>query len=171
MRITMLLACCALTSCGEQDAEDAVDLTFNASMASQTLASVPFEIETSRVHAVCGPAKGNGLYEIDDFENLHGDGINDGRLVFVSARGRGAADVISRDAFGSYFSVVEDGGRVQILGGKENVWVISYESTGVTATHNIVQREGRLFDLWTVNKPISIVGPSVKLFKSMCVRP
>ncbi len=119
---------------------------------------------------VCGQSDGLGLFTIKWGDGFQPDGMKDGRLVFILTP-QGDADIIFRDATGSYLSAKEDTGEVmRISDGEVESWVIAYRSTGITETHNITTADGQLIDLWTSNKPTSLIGASAKLFKSNCVR-
>jgi hypothetical protein len=97
--------------------------------------------------------------------------MKDGRLAFFSGD---EPDVIFRDATGKYTSAVKDGGIVIRVSGNdqsaESAWTISYQSTGVTETHNITRLpDGGLVNFWTSNKPPVMAGASVKAFHAKCV--
>jgi hypothetical protein len=122
---------------------------------------------------VCGQSDGMALYTAAWDKGFASDGMKDGRLVFL-LRSDEKPDLYFRDATGAYMSAVEDGGDVRRISdptGKFESWIISYRSTGITETHNITTADNsKLVDLWTSNKPISLIGASAKLFRSNCVR-
>jgi hypothetical protein len=122
---------------------------------------------------ICGQADGLGLFTADWPKGFSPDGMKDGRLVFL-VRNDGKPDLYFRDATGAYLSAIDDGGEVRQItepNRKIESWVIWYASTGITETHNITTAPGsNLVDIWTSNKPVSLIGASAKLFRSSCVR-
>ena len=122
---------------------------------------------------VCGQADGLGVFTAKWDKGFLPDGMQDGRLVFL-IRNDGKADIYFRDASGAFMSAIDDGGDVRRISNPQRQiesWVISYQTTGVTETHNITSAaESNLVDLWTSNKPTSVIGASAKLFRSNCVR-
>lgn len=120
---------------------------------------------------ICGQSDGLGIFASSWHEGFIADGMKDGRLVFAIDRS-GKADVIFRDATGKYTSSREDSATVtRIAHDATEIWIIAYDKTGIVETHNIVAVENQLVDLWTANKPTSVVGPSAKIFRASCVRP
>ncbi|MFM5950148.1 MAG: hypothetical protein ACKOPM_13135 [Novosphingobium sp.] len=122
---------------------------------------------------VCGQADGLGLFTAAWEKGFSPDGMKDGRLVFL-IRNDGKPDLYFRDASGAFLSAIDDGGEVRrISDPKRQIesWIITYPATGITETHNITSAaESELVDLWTSNKPTSVIGASAKLFRSKCVR-
>ena len=122
---------------------------------------------------ICGQADGIGIFTADWDKGFSPDGMKDGRMVFL-IRSNGRPDLYFRDATGAYMSAIDNGGEVRRIsdsGRKIESWTISYKSTGITETHNITTAPNSgLVDLWTSNKPTSLIGASAKLFKSNCVR-
>jgi hypothetical protein len=166
----------ALAACKSKDDVQEIDTTFDAKMASQAIDQSPFPLDRLKIHAVCGPASGKGLFGTDGYKEWQTDGITSGRLIFVSGSDNSGPNVIFRDVSGSYTSSLLDGAEVKFIPvdavGSGGMWIVSYASTGITETHNLVLNNGRLLDLWTSNKPTSALGtPSAKIFTSNCVRP
>jgi hypothetical protein len=122
---------------------------------------------------ICGQADGVGVFTRDWKSGFTGDGMDGGRLVFL-VRNDGKEDVFFRDAVGQSLSSLDDGAEVSRITHPEQQiesWVISYPSTGVVESHNITNvPEVGFVDIWTSNKPISVIGASAKLFRSSCVR-
>ncbi len=120
-----------------------------------------------------GQSDGLSLFELDWRSGFSPDGMKDGRIVFF-VRDDGREDVYSRDAVGRYASALEDGSEVRRISHPDrqiDSWIVSDPSTGIVETHNLtaVPKDG-LVDLWTSNKPVSVIGASAKLFRSSCVR-
>lgn len=119
---------------------------------------------------LCGQSDGLGVFAEAWKEGFTSDGMSGGRIAFI-IRSDGRADVIFRDATGSYASSLDETGDVtRINDGQAESWVVTYDRTGITETHNIVLIDDRLVDLWTSNKPQSVIGASAKLFRAPCVR-
>jgi len=165
-----------LAACGANEKSKEVDTTFDGRMASQAIDQSPISLARLKIHAVCGPSSGKGLFGEDHYQEWQSDSITSGRLIFVSGADDTGPNVIFRDVSGTYTSALLDGAEVKFIpptvAGAAGVWIISYASTGVSETHNLVLSQGKLLDLWTSNKPTSALGtPSVKIFTSNCVRP
>jgi len=129
--------------------------------------------KNGRAVVICGQSDGLGVFTSDWKSGFGSDGMKDGRLVFL-IRDDGREDVYSRDAMGTYLSSLEDGSEVHRIFHPDrqiDSWIVSNPSTGIVETHNIttVPKDG-LVDLWTSNKPVSVIGASAKLFRSSCVR-
>lgn len=149
-----------------------VDQTFTAQMAAQTLDAALPNSNQFKIHAVCGPSTGSGLYADDNYKSFQQDGISEGRLVFFSGADDSGPNVFFRDAGGQYLSALNDGGNVEMLGPDKNIWIVSYPATGVVEVHNLMRQNGRLYDLWTANKPaLSLWDASAKVFTATCFRP
>jgi hypothetical protein len=170
MRRFAVIGLSLVAGCSQKAAPVKVDTTFNATMASQTLDAAPFKLGNMRVSAVCGPSEGRGIFETDKFEQWQADGISGGRLIFVSELDGSGANVIFRDASGSFTSALADGGEVRVLN-EGRTWVVIYPATGVSEVHNLQTRDGRLINVNTVNKPTSLIGASAKIFIANCQRP
>jgi len=126
-----------------------------------------------RALTICGQSDGLGLFALDWESGFSQDGMKDGRLIFLT-RDDGREDVYFRDAIGRYRSSLDDGGEINRISYPDreiDVWIVSYPSTGIVETHNIMMapKDG-LVDLWTSNKPNSLIGASAKLFRSTCIR-
>jgi hypothetical protein len=129
--------------------------------------------KNGRALFICGQAEGLGVFTLDWKSGFTPDGMKDGRLIFL-IRDDGREDVYFRDALGKYLSSLEDGGEVRRVSPPNQQiesWIISYPSTGIVETHNITTapKDG-LVNLWTSNKPDSLIGASAKLFRSSCVK-
>ncbi len=122
---------------------------------------------------VCGQSDGVGLFSAKWGSGFTPDGMKDGRLVFL-IRDDGRPDVLFRDATGQTLSSLDDGAQVERIAIPEKKiesWIISHISNGIVETHNITEiPQAGLVDLWTSNKPTSLIGASAKLFRSSCVR-
>ena len=122
---------------------------------------------------ICGAASGVGVFTRDWKAGFTADGMDGGRLVFL-IRNDGRADVFFRDAVGQTLSSIDDGAEVRRISNpaqQVESWVVFYPSTGVVETHNIIAApEDGLVNMWTSNKPTSVIGASAKLFRSSCVR-
>ena len=129
--------------------------------------------KNGRALVICGQSDGLGVFELDWKSGFSSDGMKDGRLVFL-VRDDGRVDVYFRDAVGKYTSSLEDGAEVRRISHPDrqiDSWIVSYISTGIVETHNITTvPEDGLVDLWTSNKPESLIGASAKLFRSSCIR-
>ena len=164
----------AITSCGDKPVGQPPVVAFTPSQAEDARRAAGSIIDANgQALFICGQADGLGIYTTDWDNGFLPDGIKDGRLVFL-VRSDGKPDIYFRDATGSYLSATDDGGEVQRISDPSREiesWIISYKSTGVTETHNITKApRANLVDLWTSNKPTSLIGASVKLFRSNCVR-
>lgn len=125
---------------------------------------------SGRALFLCGQSDGLGVFTASWEDGYSTDGITDGRIAFI-LRAEGKADVVFRDATGRYTSSVDDGAEViRISKDQVESWVIIYAGTGIVETHNIVSVDNQLIDLWTANKPQSVIGASAKLFRAPCVR-
>lgn len=174
MRPLLFLAMLTIVGCdgANQNVPEEVDQTFNSGMASQSLSEALPRREGIAVHAVCGPAAGQGLREDSDFSSFEPDGISEGRTIFYSAEGGSEANVVFRDAAGRYINATDEGGEVRVLSADRRMWVIAYPETGVVETHNFVMRDSQMIDLSTTNKPtILMFGPSARIFTANCFRP
>ena len=129
--------------------------------------------KTGRALFVCGQSDGVGVFTLDWDAGFAPDGMKDGRLVFLQ-RDDGREDVYFRDATGAYLSALDDGGEVRRISNPSKdieSWVVSYPSTGIVETHNLTSApSNQLVDLWTSNKPDSLLGASAKLFRASCKR-
>ena len=170
-----LVVALAVSSCGtggDKSDETQVDQVFNAEMASQSISTAFPDATGIKIHAVCGPSVGKGLYEDDQFGAFQSDAISEGRLIFFSGADNTSPNVAFRDASGQYLFALADGGEVRILGPNSSTWIVAYPSTGVVETHNLVTKDGQMIDLWTSNKPaISSLGATARVFTSNCSRP
>jgi hypothetical protein len=163
-----------MTSCSEEKVSQPQLAEFTAQQADDARRAAKAAIgENGQALFICGQADGLGIYTADWDKGFSPDGMEDGRLVFL-VRSDGKPDLYFRDATGAYTSARDDGGEVRRISDpnpKVESWVIWYQSTGITETHNITTAgSSKLVDLWTSNKPISLIGASAKLFKSNCVR-
>lgn len=167
----VLFVLASACSAGSTD-EDGIDQTFTAQMAGQALeAAIPNSSEL-KIHAICGPSAGTGLYSNDDFQAMQSDGISNGRSIFYSATDDSEPNLLFRDAGGEYLSAIDDGGSVEVIGPDRNIWVVRYPTTGVVEVHNLIKEDGRLLDLWTANKPGGMPwGASAKVLTAPCFRP
>lgn len=129
--------------------------------------------KSGRALYICGAASGVGVFTRDWKEGFTADGMDGGRLVFL-VRDDGRPDVFFRDAIGQTLSAVDDGAdvrRISDAAQQIESWIVVYPSTGIAETHNITTApDDGLVNVWTSNKPTSVIGASAKLFRSSCVR-
>lgn len=172
MKLSPAIAVVILASaCAPQGSDEiTVDTVFTRDMAESTLKEAPFGLRPYKVHAVCGPSRGMGLFPDNTYADFRSDGISGGRLIFISDENDQNANVLFRDSSGSYISSVTDGAEVKIIGeDTRKTWIVSYPATGVAETHNIFATNGGTINVWTSNKPATAVsGETARVFQADC---
>ena len=153
-----------------------VDITFDSTLAAQTLAGQSDKFSRLVVHFVCGPSMGKSFSADADFEVPSDDGITDGRLIFLSGADNSGPNILFRDASGRFQNALLDGGVVSLYqvddGRSGEVWTVAFPQTGVVEVHNISTGPNGAVDLYTSSKP-ALISPSAsaRVFKANCVRP
>jgi len=174
--LSAFVAVSALVACSKS--VEPIELaSFSDSQAEAALASVSGDLSPGdEVLFICGQSDGLAIYASDWGNGFQKDGITSGRLVFLK-RANQEYDLIFRDTFGEFETASNEGARVERidtpLDKSAESWVIVYPKSGITETHNILSNpDGGLVDLWTTNKPVSILrlGKSARLFYSACRR-
>lgn len=172
MKWSLAIALAVLASaCAPQGSEEIeVDTTFTREMAVKTLQKAPFALRPYKIHAVCGPSRGMGLFADNSDADFQSDGISGGRLIFLSDDNDQNANVLFRDSSGSYISSATDGAEVKIIGeGTRKTWIVIYPATGVAETHHIFATTGGTINVWTSNKPATAVsGETARVFQADC---
>lgn len=169
------LACLGLLigACSDQVVQPPLAVLTQEEAADARSAASKIVGKNGRALFVCGQSDGLGVFTLDWDAGFAPDGMKEGRLVFL-LREDGREDVYFRDATGAYLSALDDGGEVRRISNPSKdieSWVVSYPSTGIVETHNLTTApSNQLVDLWTSNKPDSLIGASAKLFRSSCKR-
>ncbi|MBF5091775.1 hypothetical protein F1640_17585 [Novosphingobium sp. NBM11] len=174
LRSTIMLGLATLTGgCDSRVEQPRLEPIFAAQAADARNAANQVVGANGQALIICGQSNGLGLFTLDWKSGFTSDGMKDGRLIFL-IRDDGRADIYFRDAMRGYLSSLEEGADVQRISfpdRKIESWIVSYPSNGVVETHNITTAPSDgLVDLWTSNKPDSLIGASAKLFRSSCIR-
>ncbi len=170
-KIIVAVALLLIVGCDEKSTNDQLP-NFTALQAEDARRAVRALVDDrTPILAICGESKGRGFFGDKTDGGWVEDGIKDGRLVFLAGDD---SDVVFRDTSGKFISARKDGGTVQRISGTGEdpvgSWLISYEATGITETHNVTRLPtGDLVDLWTSNKPPVIMEANVKAFLARCV--
>lgn len=177
MRGLAILSLLGLAGCQDQLPRSAQPI--DQRISSQQAAIAQREVEALAggeiiVRVVCGASAGKGFFLDTRSEGWVDDGITEGRIVFATVNNR--PEVFFRDAMGRYINARQDGASINVIESSNDpqgsIWIILYAETGVVETHNISGLAPDLINLWSVNKPQTMLGRArVQAFTANCARP